>query len=125
MKDEVLAHLHDIAHAGKAVKRFVAGRTFEHYAADEQLRSAVERKFEIMGEALNRIHRDEAEVLRRIREHRDIVSFRNILVHGYDAIDAPIVWGVIEDDLDALLEDVAALLSEEPDSATGPDPPSD
>jgi hypothetical protein len=39
MKDEVLAHLHDIVEAAKAVKRFVAGRTFEHYASDEQLRS--------------------------------------------------------------------------------------
>ena len=54
-------------------------------------------------------------MLQRIREHRDIISFRNILVHGYDAIDAPIVWGVIEDDLDAFLEDVAALLPEDPD----------
>jgi hypothetical protein len=34
------------------VKVFVAGRTFADYDADEQLRSAVERKFEIMGEAL-------------------------------------------------------------------------
>ena len=59
MKDEVLAHLHDIAQAGKAVKTFVAGRTFDHYTSDEQLRSAVERKFQIMGEALNRIRRDE------------------------------------------------------------------
>ena len=112
MNDDVLAHLHDIVQAGRALKSFVAGRSFDQYSADEQLRSAVERKFEIMGEALNRIQRDDPEVLSRIREHRDIISFRNILVHGYDAIDDQIVWGVIKEDLDFLLEDAVTLLSE-------------
>jgi uncharacterized protein with HEPN domain len=115
MKNEVLAHLHDTVQAGKALKTFVAGRTFEHYTSDEQLRSAVERKFEIMGEALNRIHRDEPAVLEHIRDHRDVISFRNILIHGYDAIDDRIVWGVIEDDLDNLIEDAEALLDEDQD----------
>jgi len=110
MKDDVLAHLHDILHAGRAVGEFVAGRTFEDYSSDELLRSAVERKFAIMGEALNRIRRDAPALLSRIRDHRDIISFRNILVHGYDAIDDRIVWGVIEEELGSLLEDVGQLL---------------
>jgi uncharacterized protein YutE (UPF0331/DUF86 family) len=46
----------------------------------------------------------------KIRDHRDIVSFRNILVHGYDSIDDRIAWGIIEEDLDRLLEDVTGLL---------------
>ena len=115
MKDEVFAHLHEIVQAGKAVKRFVGGRSLDDYTSDEQLRSAVERKFEIMGEALNRIHRDEPAVLEHIRDHRDVISFRNILIHGYDAIDDRIVWGVIEDDLDNLIEDAEALLDEDQD----------
>jgi len=110
MKDETLAHLHDILHAGRGVKAFVAGRVFDEYVADDLLRSGVERKFEIMGEALNRIKRDDPELLERIRDCRDIISFRNILVHGYDAIDDRIVWGVIEGSLDNLLEDVGRLL---------------
>lgn len=115
MKDELLAHLHDIVQAARAVKAFVAGRTFEHYTSDEQLRSAVERKFEIMGEALNRIHRDAPGLLQHIRQHRDIISFRNILVHGYDSIDDQIVWGVVEDDLDNLIQDVEAILHQDQD----------
>ena len=110
MKDEVLAHLHSIVEAGKALQSFVAGCTFEHYCSDEQLRSAVERKFEIMGEALNRIQRDESVLLQKIRDHRNIISFRNILVHGYDSIDDRIVWGVIENDLGNLIEDAETLL---------------
>jgi len=121
MKAEVLAHLHDIVQAGKAVKGFVAGRTFDSYSSDELLRSAVERKLGIIGEALARIHRDEPGILQQIRDHRDIISFRNILVHGYDAIDDQIVWGVIEDDLDNLLEDVERLLREYQDQTTESD----
>jgi len=105
MRDDVLAHLHDILKAARAVKGFSAGRTYAEYAADELLRSAVERKSEIMGEGLNRISRDDPACISRIREYRDIISFRNILIHGYDAIDNRIVWGVIEEDLDNLIED--------------------
>ncbi len=110
MKVELRAHLHDIFQAAQSIRGFVAGRTFKEYAADELLRSAVERKFEVMGEALNRIRRDEPEVLQQIRDHRDIISFRNILIHGYDAIDDRIVWGVITEDLERLIEDVARLI---------------
>jgi uncharacterized protein with HEPN domain len=110
MRDEILAPLHDILHAARAVKQFVASHTLESYRADELVRSAVERKFEIIGEALNRINRHDPELLAQIPHYRDIVSFRNILIHGYDAIDDRIVWGVIEEDLDHLIEDVARLL---------------
>lgn len=110
MKDEVLAHLHDVVRAGMAIKGFVAGRSFTEYASDELLRSAVERKFEVMGEALNRIRRDAPEVLSRVHDYRDIVSFRNILVHGYDTIDDRIVWDVISEDLDRLIQDAGDLL---------------
>ena len=84
MNDDVLAHLHDIVQVGRALKNFISGRSFVQYSVDEQLRSSVERKFEIIDEALTRIQRDDPEVLGRIREYRDIISFRNILVHGYD-----------------------------------------
>ena len=110
MKNEILAHLHDILQAGRAVRDFVAGRSFQDYCSDELLRSGVERKFEIMGEALNRIARDDPAVLSQIRDYRDIISFRNILVHGYDSIDDRIAWDTIETDLDSLLEDVESLL---------------
>ena len=110
MKDEILAHLHDILQAGRAIKEFISNKTFDDYISDNLLRSAVERKFEVMGEAINRIKRDDPELLAQIRYNRDIISFRNILVHGYDAIDDRVVWGVIKEDLDSLIEDVERLL---------------
>ena len=32
MKDEVLAHLHDLLQAAEAIKKFLSGRTFDDYA---------------------------------------------------------------------------------------------
>ncbi len=113
MKDEILKYLYDIREAASAILTFVAGKSFEEYETDDLLRSGVERKFEIIGEALNRIQRDAPEILNRIRDCREIISFRNILAHGYDSIDDRIVWGVIEEDLGPLLKDVEAFLEEE------------
>jgi len=110
MKDDIRAYLDDILRSGRAVKAFVTGRTFDDYSSDELLRSGVERKLEIIGESLNRIKRDEPELLRQIPEHRDIISFRNILVHGYDTIDDHIVWSIVEEELDDLLDAVCTLL---------------
>jgi len=112
MEDELLKHLYDVREAAATILRFVQGKTFDDYEQDELLRSGVERKFEIIGEALNRIRKDDPTILDKIRQHRSIVSFRNILVHGYDSIDNRIVWGTVEDDLGNLLEDVEHLLEE-------------
>jgi uncharacterized protein with HEPN domain len=113
MKDDFLKHLYDIKEAASAILRFVRGKTFDDYEQDELLRSGVERKFEIIGEALNRIKRENSTVLYTIRQHRNIVSFRNILAHGYDNIDHRIVWDIIEADLGKLLEDVGRLIEED------------
>ena len=113
MEDDLLTHLYDIREAASAILRFVRGKTFDDYEQDELLQSGVERKFEIIGEALNRVRRDNPMLLDTIREHRNIVSFRNILAHGYDSIDNRIVWGIIEEDLGKLLEDVERLIAEE------------
>ena len=110
MADEFLKHLYDIREATTAIFRFIHGKTFEDYEQDELLRSGIERKFEIIGEALHRIRRDAPALLDKIREHRNIVSFRNILAHGYDSLDNRIVWGIIEEDLGKLFEDVERLL---------------
>jgi uncharacterized protein with HEPN domain len=113
MEDDLRKYFYDIKEAAAAILRFVRGKTFDDYERDELLRSGVERKFQIIGEALNRVSRDNPTVLDTIREHRNIVSFRNILAHGYDSIDNRIVWGIIEEDLGKLLEDVERLLAEE------------
>lgn len=77
------------------------------------LRSAVERQFEIIGEALNQLAKIDPATTARISECRHIIAFRNILIHGYAEIDHRLVWGVAESKLSILVDEVNALIEQE------------
>jgi len=111
MRLEARKYLTDIQAATERIARFTGGKRFEHYLADEMLRSAVERQFGIVGEALSRLAKDSPEVIALIPDHAKIIGFRNILVHGYASVDDRIVWGVIELHLAPLRKAVAQLLA--------------
>ncbi len=113
MQLEARKHLFDVQEAGRLILRFTTGRTFEDYEEDPMLRSAVERQFEIIGEALNRLARFDPGTAARIAEHRRIIEFRNVLAHGYDVIQNDVVWGIVETRLPALLKIVEELMDEE------------
>lgn len=104
--------LADIRESCFLVRQACAGKTFDAYGADWILRSAVERKLEIIGEALNGLRRDDADTAGRIPDTRKIIAFRNILVHGYFSVDHRLVWDVIQHEIPALLERVDDLLEE-------------
>jgi len=79
------------------------------------LRAAVERHFEIIGEAMNRLAGDGAETASRIGEYPRIIALRNILIHGYDLIDNAQVWKIIRENLPVLRDQAQALLREAQD----------
>ena len=45
-------------------------------------------------------------------ESKKLLSFRNVLIHGYDIVEDPIVWDVVIKDLPVLYEQVRKLLNE-------------
>lgn len=111
MRLEARKYLTDMQVAARRIRRFTSGKQFEDYLADEMLRSAVERQFGIIGEALAQLEKTSPDVASRIPERRTIVAFRNILVHGYAAVDDRIVWGVVESYLHSLEGAVESLLA--------------
>ena len=107
---EVRKYLYDILQAGRLLRQFIAGKSFDDYAADPMLKSAVERQFEIVGEALNKAMQIDFELEREISDTRRIIAFRNRLIHGYASVEDQVVWGIVESNLDTLIREAEALL---------------
>jgi uncharacterized protein with HEPN domain len=110
MRLEARKYLHDIARASDLVAEFVAGAGIDDYADNAMLRAAVEREFEIIGEALAGLARLDEDLVSSISEYRRIIAFRNILIHGYAEIDDRLVWDIVESKLPILRREVAALI---------------
>lgn len=114
MQLEAKKYLFDIKQSADLLLRFSRGKTFAEFTADPLLRSAIERQFEIIGEALNQLSRIDPETASAISEHRRIIAFRNILIHGYAEIDHRLVWGILEGKLPELHRQVETLLAKDP-----------
>ena len=76
------------------------------------LRAAVERQFEIIGEAMNRLVKVDALVAERISDNQRIIAFRNILIHQYTDVDDRLVWDEVETKLPTLAREVRSHLVE-------------
>lgn len=99
----------DIKTSIDSIEEFLGDkRDFTAYEANKMLKRAIEREFEIIGEAMNAILRIDPEI--KISKARRIVNFRNHVIHSYDSVDAVIVWGVIINDLPTLKDEVRDLL---------------
>lgn len=102
--------LEDIRDAAAYIAELAHGRSLEDYRRERMLRQAIERNFEIIGEAVGRLSAIDPDTAARIGSHRQIVDFRNVLIHGYDLIDHRIVWSTIAEKIPVLLDEVEALL---------------
>jgi uncharacterized protein with HEPN domain len=92
----------------------VGDRDSDQFSSNAMVQSAVERQFEIIGEALNQLSKIAPDITAKIPDCGQIIAFRNILIHGYAVLDKSIVWKVIEEDLPLLEKTVQQLLDAEP-----------
>jgi uncharacterized protein with HEPN domain len=106
MQLEIKTCLEDIRQAAELIMQFTANKSLTDYEDDALLRSAVERQFEIIGEAINRMRKIEPSTIDNIPNARRIIAFRNILIHGYDVVENTIVWEVVQNNLMPLLDHV-------------------
>ncbi len=113
MRLEARKYLFDIRSAADLLAEFLAGKSFVDYQRDAMLRAAVERQFEIIGEAVSQLARLDEELAARITNYRRVIAFRNILIHGYSDVDDGLVWDVVETNLPLLRHEVERLLNDE------------
>lgn len=112
MQPEAAAHIWDASEAAKAVRGFTDGKAEGDLLADLLLRSAVERQLEVLGEALNRLRRDDPATAARIPDLDKIVGMRNVIAHEYGEVDYEIVWAAVTNRIPGLIAVLDALLQE-------------
>lgn len=101
--------LSEIFNSIEKILSYTSGMSFEDYEADGKTRDAVERNFEIIGEAASRIH-NEYKILHDEVEWRIIKDFRNHIIHNYAGIDNVIVWDIIQNRLTELKAKINAMI---------------
>ncbi len=107
------AYLWDILKAAKAIRRFVEGVTQEQFVANEEKHEAVNRKFEIIGEATKRLS-PEARALFPDIPWQLAAGMRDVLIHDYDDVNLDTVWNATQNDLPKLIEKLEAHLASQP-----------
>ena len=108
LPDEIKKYLLDIKISIESIEEYLNKREFNTYMKDKMLRRAVEREFEIIGEAMTRLDKIEPDL--QISSKKLIIGLRNRVIHGYDKIDDEIIWGAIVRHLPVLKEEVIHLL---------------
>jgi len=109
MTEEIKKYLSDILIAIELIEDFISDiDDFKSYQPDFKTQSAVERQLMIIGEALNNIKKADEKL--KINNEKQIIGFRNRLVHAYDNIDNSIVWAVLNLHLNNLKLDIKLLI---------------
>ena len=102
--------LGDMLESALKIKRYVEGMDYESFISDEKTVDAVVRNFEIIGEAANRIDPD-FKIRNPELEWKRIRGFRNRIIHEYFGIDFEIVWTIIEEDIDNIIDWLEVLVN--------------
>ncbi len=109
MKERSKKYLSDVLLALDLVEDFMIGYSeFAIYDQDRKTQSAVERQLVIIGEALNQFRKLEPNI--NVENDKQIVAFRNRLVHAYDSLDNSIVWAIINIHLKPLGIEIRKLM---------------
>jgi uncharacterized protein with HEPN domain len=110
MNERVAKYLVDIRICIKKINSYTKNMTLSVYISDLKTKDAVERNFEIIGEAINKVKKLDEAVFNKITEGQRIIGFRNQLIHGYNMISDPITWDIICQKLPRLQKDIDKLL---------------
>jgi uncharacterized protein with HEPN domain len=112
MDNSIKTRLYDILNSINEIESYFVDtpKIFEIYQNDLRTKRAIERNIEIIGEAMNRILKENSSI--EISNSRKIVDVRNRIIHGYDSVSDDVIWGIVIKNLPVLKFEVTHLLNE-------------
>lgn len=111
-EEYILKHLQDVLDAINELEGFFSDfpKRFDLFERDRLRICAVERKTEIMGEAINRIRKKDPSF--EIPNAREIINTRNRIIHGYDSVETEFLWGLVVRHIPELKKDIQRIITE-------------
>ncbi len=113
MADEyILKHLQDVLDAINEMQSCFVDfpNRYDLFEKDIMRICVVERKTEIMGEAINRIRKKDPTF--EIPNAKEVINTRNRIIHGYDSVEPEFLWGLVIRHIPALKKDIERIISE-------------
>ena len=112
MDDYIAVYIYDVKRAIEEVESYSVGypMRYDVFEKDYLRRSAVERKVEIMGEAINRIKKTDSSVV--IPNARAIIDTRNRIIHAYDNVQPEFLWSLVLRHIPELKKDIERIIVE-------------
>ena len=111
MGPKIQSWLLDVLQSIDEIFLFVDGmNNFLDYKKDLKTKKAVERNIEIIGEAINRILKEESSF--QIANAKNIIGTRNRIIHSYDNISDEIIWTIVIRELPLLKKEVQKHLNQ-------------
>lgn len=111
MQPRVQKLLYDALKAIEELNQFcqIFEGEFQNYKTNLAYKRAVEREFEIIGEAINKALKEDSSLT--ITDARKIISLRNYITHAYDSINDEMIWAIIVNNLPNLHQEIKSLLN--------------
>ena len=108
MSEYCRKYLADILDSIQFISDCMGTVTFLEYKTNRLLKSAVERHFEIIGEALNQALKIDPTL--PLTNKQQIVGMRNRIIHAYDAVDDLMIYDAALRHLTTLKTEIEQLI---------------
>ena len=114
MPRDRLVLVKDALDAALDIVEFLSEKSLDDYLKDRVLQAAIERKVEIIGEALNVARRIDPLLEEAITDLPQIVRMRNFLSHAYHSVIHPRLHEITRQNLPLLIRELKFILENEP-----------
>jgi uncharacterized protein with HEPN domain len=111
MTEKQLKLLYDVKLAIDDIESYfqTESKTYENYKKNSLLKRAIERNLEIIGEAINRILKEDPSF--PVENSLRIVGLRNQIIHGYDSVSDENIWGIVTIHLPKLKAEINSMIN--------------